>query len=135
MASSKKATPSMLGLNAALLPEVDDPLGTNRKARGMEAYMDAQRQSDPRYMSGPLPDPQWEGFFQSLADNGVTRLGQDVARPEGIADDPSQPGWAPPTAAPAQSLTAQDLLNQRLMKSNNIATPASLTGLRKAAKR
>jgi len=142
MASAKKKVPdSLIGLNAALLPEVDDPLGTNRMQRGVEADMEARRHSNPNYMSGPLPDRQWDGFFQSLTDNGVTRVAQDAARPEGIADDPAlRPGGVlggPYDATPvsAQSLTAQDLENQRLMRSNNIATPASLTGLRKALRR
>lgn len=38
---------------------------------------------------GPLADPRWTGFFQSLRDAGGGRpvnLAQDVERPHGIAD-------------------------------------------------
>lgn len=121
MASAK---PSIQGLNAALAPNVDDPLGTNLKRRGLDAYNEEARKSDPNYMSGPLPDPAWEGLFQALADNHVTKVGQDAARPEGIASDPSQPGWAPP-ATDLNGLTEQDLLNKRTMRSNNLATPGT----------
>lgn len=123
--------PSMVGLNAALLPNVDDPLGTGVKRRGMDAYYAEARKSDPRFASGPLPDPQWEGMLQAMGEQGVTKVGQDAARPMGIADDPTQPGWAP-TPVDENALTGDELLNRKLMQSNNIATPASLRGLQKA---
>jgi hypothetical protein len=134
MASTKKRAPaSMLGLNAALLPEVDDPLGTLRKNAGVEAYNEAQRQRDPRYMSGPLANREWSGFLASLPDN--VKLGQDAARPEGIADAPefttSGDVGALHRPVDPNTLTTQDLENQRLMQSNNIVTPA-LRGLLKA---
>lgn len=129
MAGSKKRVPdSLIGLNAALLPEVDDPLGTLRKNAGVESYNEAQRARDPRYMSGPLANREWSGFFESLPNN--VRMGQDAARPQGIASDPTQSGWEPTQVDP-NTLTAQDLENQRLMKSNNIATPASLRALQR----
>lgn len=130
---NKKVPDSLIGLNAALLPEVDDPLGTNRKNAGVEAYNAAQRARDPRFMSGPLANREWSGFFESLPNN--VRMGQDAARPEGIASDPSwykqgDVGALTPDADP-NSLTAQDLENSRLMKSNNLATPASLRALQR----
>lgn len=138
MASAKKNAPgSLIGLNAALLPEVNDPLGTLRKNAGVESYNAAQRARDPNYMSGPLANREWAGFFDSLPDN--VRMGQDAARPEGIADDPefttSGDVGALHRPVDPNTLTMQDLENQRLMRSNNIATPASLTGLRKAVRR
>lgn len=139
MATTKKAPASLLGLNAALIPEVEDPLGTNRKQAGLNSYYEEARKSDPRFASGPLPDREWAGWFQSLADNGVTKLGQDAARPMGIADAPefSTAGDVGALHQPVNpnTLTAQDLENQRLMRSNNVATPASLRGLQKASTR
>lgn len=92
MASIRRRS-SFTGLTNAMSANVDDPLGTNIKRRGMDAYYEEARKSDPNYMSGPLPDPQWEGFGQALAEQGVTRVGMDAGRPHGIADDPTQPGW------------------------------------------
>lgn len=126
--------PSLQGLNAAMAPNVDDPLGTNIKRRGMDSYYEEARKSDPRYASGPLPDPQWEGFLQAMQDQHVTRVGQDVARPQGIASDPTQPGWENPPMD-VNGMTTQDIENAHLMKSNNIATPASFQGLLKAHRR
>jgi hypothetical protein len=124
MASIK---PSLQGLNAALLPNVDDPLGTNIKRRGMDAYYEEAHKSDPNYMSGPLPDPQWAGMFQALADQGVTKVGQDADRPHGLADDIS---WR--HSGDAGALRQSPLDGGPLMQSTNIATPVSLRGLQKA---
>lgn len=128
-----------MAITNVLAPNVDDPLGTNLKRRGMDAYYAAKRQSDPNYMSGPLPDPAWEGLFQAMNEQHVNRVGQDAARPHGIADDPNwqasgDAGALAQTADP-NSMSNQDLENYRLMRSNNIATPASLQGLQKARHR
>lgn len=122
--------PSLQGLNA-LLPNVDDPLGTNIKRKGLDSYYEEARKSDPRFASGPLPDPAWAGLFQAMEDQGVSKVGQDAARPMGIASDPTQPGWEPTAPDNDNALDAQGLLNKKLMQSNNIATPVSLQGLRK----
>lgn len=120
--------PSMRGLNAALAPNTVDPLGIDVKRRGMDAYYAEAKKSDPNYMSGPLPDPEWEGYFQSLADAGVTKVGQDVARPQGLADDPA---WQTQGDIGGLSGTGNTIADQPLMKSNSIARP-SMRGLLKA---
>jgi len=64
-----------------------DPLGTDAQLRGMEnarAERQAmvQRSFDEQNpllatsaITGPLPDPRWAGFFQTLHDAGVNELG------------------------------------------------------------
>lgn len=108
--------PSLMGLQYA----VDDPLGTNLKRRGLDAYNAEARKSDPRYASGPLPDPAWEGLFQAMADQHVTRVGQDAARPEGLADDPT---WAAQGDVGQLAGTGDHIPVAPLMRSNNIARP------------
>lgn len=77
----------------------------------------------------------WSPYFQSLQDQGVSKLSQDAARPHGIADNPE---WqtqgdvgalAPPTNPNA--MVGQDLENYRMMRPNSIVSPA-VAGLRKA---
>ncbi len=114
-----------------LQPNVDDPLGTNLKRRGMDAYYAEARQSDPNYMSGPLPDPQWEGLFQAMKEQGVGKVGMDSGRPSGIADDPEwwksgDVGALAPTTDPNAMNTA-DLTNYARMQSNNLAGPQAPT--------
>jgi len=54
------------------LPLPDDPLGIDLQGRGMQA---AREHMLP---FGPLPAPRWAGFFQALADRGVSRIGPSV---------------------------------------------------------
>lgn len=120
-----KQRPTVTGLVNAMAPNVDDPLGTNVKRRGMDAYYEEAHKSDPNYMSGPLPDPQWEGYGQSLADQGVTRAAMDAGRPHGIADDPA---WATQGDVGGLSETGDHVPSGPLMESNNIAGPAQQLG-------
>jgi hypothetical protein len=66
---------------------VTDPTGILLKRQGMDTYLankDAQRQQDygptgnaidqAVHMTGPLPDPQWQAFFQALQNQGVTKV-------------------------------------------------------------
>jgi hypothetical protein len=95
------------------LREITDPLGIEAQTRGVATQLgDRQAMVDRSYTdadpllamsaaTGPLPDPRWAGFFQSLADAGVTKLrggpsapgstqltGQDIMPPDrGTAGD------------------------------------------------
>lgn len=72
----------------------------------------------------------WAPYFQALQDQGVSRVGQDVMRPHGIADYPS---WGQEAMAPLAAMSDQ-IPRQPLMDSNNIATPPTL-GLRRAGRK
>lgn len=73
----------------------------------------------------------WSPYFQSLDNQGVSKVGQDAARPQGIAD---APGWVQQGDVGALSGTGYHIPQQPLMDSNNIATPETL-GLRRAGRR
>jgi hypothetical protein len=64
-----------------------DPSGIDLQRRGMDTYLankEAQRSIDygpagnaidqAVHMTGPLPDPKWQAFFQALADQGVKKV-------------------------------------------------------------
>jgi len=66
--------------SATALPIFDaqtDPLGNAVKGRGMANRAEYERMEsirNPFRMLGPLADPQWEGFKQTLAESGVDEL-------------------------------------------------------------
>lgn len=128
--ATTKVKPSLSGLQNALVPNQTDPLGLGVQQRGMDSYQAAKQQEDPNYLSGPLPDPRWEGLLQALAESGATHVGQDAARPEGIASDPTSTfntatGPYGRFGVGTDGVTP-DPLNPGLMKSTNIATPPRL---------
>lgn len=64
-----------------------DPTGILLKRQGMDTFLankDEQRRADygpggsaidqAVHMTGPLPDPQWQAFFQALQNQGVTKV-------------------------------------------------------------
>lgn len=64
-----------------------DPSGIGLQRQGMDTYLafkDAQRQQDyggggnvidqAVHMTGPLPDPKWQAFFQALQNQGVSKI-------------------------------------------------------------
>jgi hypothetical protein len=66
---------------------VTDPSGILLKRQGMETFLanrDAQQRADygpggnaidqAVHMTGPMPDPQWQAFFQALKNQGVTKM-------------------------------------------------------------
>lgn len=66
---------------------ITDPSGILLKRQGMETFLanqEAQRQKDygpggsaidqAVHMTGPMPDPQWQAFFQALQNQGVTKI-------------------------------------------------------------
>lgn len=72
-----------------------DPLGIGVKGRGMDVARGAMSAQDPQFRSGPLPDPQWAGFHQSMAEQGVDRV-RGGASPMGsnqITGTPTQPDY------------------------------------------
>lgn len=71
----------------------------------------------------------WAPYFQALQEQGVNKVGQDAARPMGIA---SAPGWGQGLAPLAD--TGDQIAAQPLMASTNFAHPAMM-GLRKAGRR
>lgn len=46
-----------------------DPLGVGVQTRGMQHALQASIDGD-RGIGGPLPDPQWEGFYQAIGEHG-----------------------------------------------------------------
>lgn len=51
----------------------DDPLGVALQGRAREERINAQMAGQTP-MFGPLPNPQWEGYFQALQERGVNKL-------------------------------------------------------------
>lgn len=70
--------------------EADDPLGLGLQQRGMESWHEDQATRDPNFLSGPLPDPKWEGYLQALHERGVDRLTGGNAAPVGTQPASSQ---------------------------------------------
>lgn len=129
MASVKPSfPPSMSGLFAAPVNE-DDPLGVGVQARGMAAARQSQLQGNPAFASGPLLDPRWEGLFQALAEQHVSRVGIDAARPNAGAN-------AGPQGDIQAPYPGDQIEGGPLMQSTNLAgAPASLQGLTRAAQK
>lgn len=69
---------------------------------------------------------QWAPFFQAMDNQNVSKVGQDMARPAGLA---AQPGWW--AQGDAGKLRQQPIgSDQPLMQSTNIATPP-IAGLKR----
>lgn len=77
-----------------------DPSGGDLKRQGLDTYLafkDQERQKDygpggtaidqAVHMTGPLPDPQWQAFFQALKNRGVSKITPAAA---GYQGTPSQ---------------------------------------------
>jgi len=118
-------TPNVYGLNVA------DPLGINAQSRGLDTYWATKRgdvdrsfeEQNPLLASsaitGPLPDPQWAGWFQTLADNGVRGVrGGSTPGSNQLTGTSAQPDWMPtystaPGVSPTGTATdALDALRQ-----------------------
>jgi len=93
--------------------ETKDPLGIDRGIRGLNSRFDFQQQN-PGNAFGPLPSMQWEGFFQSLKDNGVTGLGDSSTK----AGFGPQFGALPSTYNPSYQGSAVET-----MPSNQVGVP------------
>jgi hypothetical protein len=86
-----------------------DPLGVDVQTRGLANARAAQQDLiDRSYteqnpllatsaITGPLPDPKWAGFFQSLRDAGVTKLrgGASPAGSTQLTGESLGTGWMP----------------------------------------
>lgn len=75
-----------------------DPLGIGLQQRGMEhaqAYRQAEFRKDPKTLSGPLPNPMWEGLFQALGEQGVDRIrgGPSAAGSNQLRGESVQPNY------------------------------------------
>lgn len=114
-----------------------DPLGIALKSRASQSRQNyALNEGWGHPMFGPLPDPQWDGFFQSLAESGVSRLGDNSvgeakgmfpgAKPNVATYDPSyqtsaidsmpsnhigSAGMGAPMGARGESIASMDALN------------------------
>lgn len=82
-----------------------DPLGIDVQSRGMNNRFRYQ-QEHPGNAFGPLPSMQWEGYFQSLEDAGVTHMG-DSSTKQGFD---SQFGSLPSTYDPQRQASAVDTM-------------------------
>lgn len=60
-------------------PNYDFTTGMSQRARGMQKRFEYDQEHGSSF--GPLPDPQWAGFFQALEDQGVDRVGQMAMSP------------------------------------------------------
>lgn len=72
-------SPSLRGLSQAVstgptgFDPATDPLGIALQGRARDARQQ-QELANPKMMTaGPLPDPQWEGFFQAVHEAGDGR--------------------------------------------------------------
>lgn len=97
------------GLNLA------DPLGIDAKTRGLAADRAARQDMAQRSVTeqnpllatsaitGPLSDPNWAGFFQTLRDHGNMKLsgGPSPAGSNQITGQSVMPNWLPTSGAPA----------------------------------
>jgi len=123
-----------------------DPLGVDVQQRGMANARAARQalvqrsfdEADPRLatsaITGPLPNPQWEGFLQSLHDAGATNIrgGPSPAGSTQLTGTPVQPTWMPtahlaPGALPTG--TAGDALAG--VASSLATEPGSIEALRR----
>lgn len=91
---------AMGGGNGGIPPSgQEDPLGIGVQQRGMQHAMYAGI-SGQRAPGGPLPDPQWEGLFQALAEHNVNKVGGAPelhgAAISGVEQPP--PGYVEPPA-------------------------------------
>lgn len=62
----------------------------------------------------------WSPYFQSLQDQGVSKVGMDMGRPQGLA---SNPEWATQGDVGNLAGTGDHIARQPLMDSQNIAGP------------
>ncbi len=53
-----------------------DPLGIAVQGRGMDRRFNFAQQH-PGSSFGPLPSPMWEGLFQAMQENGVSKVGEE----------------------------------------------------------
>ena len=93
--------------------DTTDPLGIDRQSRGLNSRF-RYAQEHPGSSFGPLPSAGWSGYFQSLQDAGVSRLGDSSTRP-GFG---SQFGALPDTYDPNFQASAP-----ATMPSNQIGVP------------
>jgi hypothetical protein len=81
------------------MPRPFDPSGIDLQRQGMDTFLanqDAQRRTDygpggsaidqAVHMTGPLPDPKWQAFFQALQNQGVSKI---TSGPRGYQGTPS----------------------------------------------
>lgn len=70
----------------------------------------------------------WASLFQAMANRGVNKVGQDAARPHGLADDPNwhMQGDVGALAQLPIGAGKPGVPGNPLMQSNNIATPAMM---------
>jgi hypothetical protein len=73
----------------------NDPLGIDVQSRGINRRWNyGIEHPEARLSGGPLPDPRWEGFFQAMSDQGVTKMADNsVGQARGM--------FAPKAAAPS----------------------------------
>jgi hypothetical protein len=78
-----------------------DPLGLGLKARARERRQSLQalQPQNPGFMSGPLPDENWDAFFQAVSE---ANPGKAVKFGQGAAEG-GDPSFASPDAYGAQT--------------------------------
>lgn len=76
-----------------------DPLGLGLQARARERRQSIQnlQPQNPGFMSGPLPDQNWDAFFQAVGEANPGKAvnfggGSDASSPVGAAGDGSEAG-------------------------------------------
>jgi hypothetical protein len=76
-----------------------DPLGLGLKARARERRQSLQtlNPQNPAFMSGPLPDENWDAFFQAVGESNPGKAvkfggGSDASSPVGTGIDADTPG-------------------------------------------
>lgn len=111
--------------------QLSDPGGIGVQQRGMDAYQAAQQQRTHDWYGGKqpigapppvnniLPDPKWQGLFQAMAEQGVTKAGTAAASGMG------QPGFFDTQDPRAQQ--KQALMNQ--LRAQDVNTRGKSAGL------
>jgi hypothetical protein len=125
MAAPKKLGPIVAPTNAAF-----DPSGIDLKRQAQASYYankDAQRTADygaggntidqAVHMTGPLPDPQWQAFFQALKNNNVSDVtgGPSAPGSKQLRGESVQPDYLSGGDTYAGQLTPTGALKRRAM--------------------
>lgn len=103
-------------------PTRSDPLGIDAQTRGLENTWAARLATGSPI--GPLPDPRWAGYFQTLADRGVDRIGPEVGEPRSAVTELQAGTTRPGTAGDVLDDVADSMSGQ----------PGSIEALRQATR-
>jgi hypothetical protein len=127
--------PTMDELYPAPEPEqfdpASDPLGIALQQRGMDSYWADRAEHPNTPMSGPLPDPKWQGFFQAIKEAASGRQVKFAGGPSPVGSNQFRGASVQPPGAPSAAFTAEDDVPFGATPSPN-ARLAALSGLRNA---